>query len=143
MLSRSQYIGGIKLKTETKYNVLLGLFSGFCVAIFAIFCYYAVFSFATFLLGTRDYRYITIIIAMVILSISTGAKYAIIMQKPGKNSVDMIAFFVTLYAASRFINIYEIYIFVMITIITTALVKILIWNEIKRMAPASNNPSEK
>lgn len=133
----------MKLKTETKYNILLGLFSGFCVALFAIFCYYVAFNFATFLLGTKNYRYIEIMIAMVIFSISTGAKYAIVMQKPGKNSVEMIAFFVTLYAASRFINIYEIYIFVTITIITVALVKILFLTEIKRMAPASNNPSEK
>lgn len=130
------------MKTETKKDILSSLFSGSIVALTVIFCYLMVFYFGKWLLGTE--HYVEIIILMVFFALSTGACYPLLAKGSAKSPAAMIAFFATLTAANRFINIFEIHIFVMITIITATLVKILIWTEIKRMAPASsNNPSEK
>jgi len=126
-------------KQKNGNEIASGLFSGFVVAIIVIICYYAVFSFGHLLLGSK--HYIEIVILMVIFSISTGASYPLLAKGSAKGPAAMIAFFVTLYAGSRLINVFEIHLFVIITIIAAALVKILIWSEILKKNPNPKNLS--
>ncbi|MFA6097180.1 MAG: hypothetical protein WC788_06135 [Candidatus Paceibacterota bacterium] len=121
------------------YETASSLFSGFIVAIIVIICYYAAFSFGYLILGSK--HYIEVVILMVIFSISTGASYPLLAKGSAKGPIAMIAFFLTLYAMSRLINIFEIHLFVIITIIAAALVKILIWSEILKKHSSPKNLS--
>jgi len=118
------------------------LFSAFIVGILVIFCFYLAFEFSNWIMGA-EYYFVTIIM-MVTFAILAGADYPLYMKESSKSPIAMIAFFITLYAAGRFLNVFEINLFVIITIIAATLVRILIWLEvIKKEAPAPNNLSEK
>lgn len=121
-------------------SVSMSLFLGFIVGVLTIFCYFIAFEIGNWLLGPK--YYIETIIMMVVFSISTGAYYPIYAKGSAKSPIAMIAFFITMYAVSRNINIFEMHLFAIITIITATLIWILIWHaDTKKEAPAPNDLS--
>jgi len=130
------------MNIEKNDSISRSLFSGFVVGLLTIFSYFIAFEIGNWIMGPK--YYIEIIIMMVAFSISTGAYYPLCAKGSAKSPIAMIAFFITMYAVSRNINIFEMNLFVIITIVTTTLIRILIWHaETKKEAPAPNNPSQK
>lgn len=129
------------MNNENKHDALNSLFAGFIVGIITIICYYLAFSIGNFLLGKEHYA--ETMMLMIMLSISSGTHYVLSGSKPAKDLPAMVVFFMTLYAASYLIDVFEIYIFAVITIITATLLRILLWREIKRIACDANRLSEK
>lgn len=114
------------MNVEKDNSILMSLFSGLVVGLLTIFCYFVAFEIGNWLLGPK--YYIETIIMMVVFSISTGAYYPIYSKGSAKSLVAMISYFITMYAASRELNVFEINLSVIITIITATLVGILIWH---------------
>lgn len=131
------------MNVEKNNSVSMSLLSGFIAGLLTIFFYFVAFEIGNWLMGPK--YYIETIIMMAVFSISTGAYYPIYAKGSSRNPIAMIAFFITMYAAGHELNVFEINLFVIITIITATLIRILIWHheDIKKEAPAPIDLSQK